>query len=235
VIDVFIVGDVALHLDGVATILAGDGRVRVVGSAPLPIRAPAELRDLRPQVVLLDAAAPDRLTEAHRIHEEAPEACIVALAVPDEEDEVVSCAEAGISGCVRPDASVDELVRMIYGAVQGEARCSPRVTSALMRRLAALAGRPSRARGVEPLTCREQEIFDLMAQGLSNKEIGQRLGIELPTVKTHVHHVLAKLQLRRRTEVAALGRAPGRPRRLPPGSLAAISVDLVLQVIPISI
>ena len=91
----------------------------------------------------------------------------------------------------------------ISGLVTGEFRCSPRVAAQLVRRLRAL----SRERGVDEtdarLTAREQGIAALLAEGLSNKEIARRLGIELCTVKNHVHHVLEKLHATSRAQAAA--------------------------------
>jgi two-component system, NarL family, nitrate/nitrite response regulator NarL len=204
VISAFIVGSVRFHRDGLARILVDDGRVRVLGSAPPGPQTSAQIRDLLPQVVLLDTTAPGRLEQARGILDAVPEATIVALALAD--DEVVSCAEAGICGYVEPEASIGNLVATLESVARGEVPCSPRVGSALMRRVAALAAGSAPGHTPKPLTAREREILELMMQGQSNKEIAQRLRIEVPTVKTHVHHIFAKLQLRRRAEAAAVMR-----------------------------
>jgi DNA-binding NarL/FixJ family response regulator len=78
-----------------------------------------------------------------------------------------------------------------------------------MRRLASLARSWAEADPIEPLTTREREVLELIDEGLSNKQIAQHLSIELPTVKNHVHHILGKLGVHRRTEAAALARAVG--------------------------
>ena len=105
------------------------------------------------------------------------------------------------------DASVAELVAAIESVARGESLCTPSVAAALMRRLASLARSWADADPIEPLTRREREILELIDEGLSNKQIAQRLRIELPTVKNHVHHILGKLGVHRRAEAAALARA----------------------------
>lgn len=203
-ISAFIVGAVRLHRDGLARILLDDGRIRVLGSAPPGPKMLAQIRDLLPEVVLLDTAAPDRFEQACRILDAVPEANIVALGLA--EDEVVTCAEAGICGYVAPEASIGDLATTLEGVVRGEVPCSPRVASALIRRVAALAAGSAPGRPSKPLTAREQEVLELMVQGQPNKKIAQLLRIELPTVKTHVHHILGKLELSRRAEAAAIVR-----------------------------
>jgi DNA-binding NarL/FixJ family response regulator len=166
----------------------------------------------------LDVSSSRRLDDARWIRDEAPEAGIVALAVPDEVDEIVRCAEVGIRGCVDPEGSVEELVETMECVSRGESPCSPRVASALMERVEALAAtEQARGHASTTLTRREREILELVGQGLSNKEIARLLQIELPTVKTHVHHLLAKLHVSRRSEVAALTQTEEARARPVPG------------------
>jgi two-component system, NarL family, nitrate/nitrite response regulator NarL len=131
---------------------------------------------------------------------------VLALTVPNRETEILAFAEAGIAGFVTLEASVAELVEAIESVARGEALCSPSVAAALLRRLASLAHSRTSADPTGPLTAREREILALIDEGLSNKQIAQRLRIELPTVKNHVHHILVKLGADRRAEAAALVR-----------------------------
>jgi DNA-binding NarL/FixJ family response regulator len=134
-----------------------------------------------------------------------PEVKVVAFAVPETESDIIACAEAGVAACVTREASFGELVATIERVGSGESLCSPQVAAVLLRRVATLAA----ARSVEPasaLTGREREILDLIDEGLSNKQIAQRLCIELPTVKNHVHNLLEKLDVQSRYEAAALMR-----------------------------
>lgn len=109
--------------------------------------------------------------------------------------------------------SVHDVIDVISAVARGEARCSPRIVGSLLRRIAALAAeRHASAQGaaIGGLTAREAEILALLQQGLSNKMISRRLGIELATVKNHVHAVFGKLGLRRRAEAAVLVQADAR-------------------------
>lgn len=129
---------------------------------------------------------------------------IVVLGVPEDDYDVISCAELGVAGFVPREASAVELIAAIESAARGEVRCSPRIVGVLFRRIAALS-RERRAVGQQAeLTAREAQIHELLGQGLSNKMISRKLGIELATVKNHVHSVLAKLGVRRRAQVASL-------------------------------
>ncbi len=164
-----------------------------------------------PDVILLDTAPANADTRIRALLSALPDVRVVALAVPNHETEILALAEAGIAGFVTSDASVAELVAAIESVARGEALCTPSVTAALMRRLASLARSWAEADPIEPLTLREREILELIDEGLSNKQIAQRLRIQLPTVKNHVHHILGKLGVQRRAEAAALSRA-GRVR-----------------------
>src|SRR4051794_27145054 len=143
---------------------------------------------------------PGAVPAAREIAARRGSARVVGIAVGDEEDEVVACAEAGVAGYVSRDDSLDDLLAAVRGAVRGEVRCPPAIAATLMRSVAstarrARAARPVAAAAAAPsrLTRRESEIVGLIGEGLSNKQIAGRLCIELPTVKNHVHHILDKL------------------------------------------
>jgi two-component system nitrate/nitrite response regulator NarL len=131
-----------------------------------------------------------------------PDLKIVAIAVSDIEQEVVACAEAGVSGFVSRNGSIQDLVTAVHCAMRNELVCSPRITALLFSRVASIRSERSHAPGNGALTRREHEIVSLMTQGLSNKEIA-RQRIQNATVKNHIHSILAKLHVRRRGEVAA--------------------------------
>jgi DNA-binding NarL/FixJ family response regulator len=138
------------------------------------------------------------------VAEQAPATRVVVLGLPAGDQALLDCAEAGAAGYVSRDASLADLKAALQSAVLGELRCTPRDAAALLRRVALLAAQRS---GPAPtgaaLTQREVEIAGLIDGGLSNKEIARRLGIEVSTVKNHVHNILEKLQVHRRGEAVS--------------------------------
>jgi two-component system, NarL family, nitrate/nitrite response regulator NarL len=211
---VFVVSRFALHREGLCTLLATREGFEVVGAAadvPDATRLLLAAEQL-PEVVLFDMSAPDAAFAARWLIDELPDARVVAIGVPNRERELVSCAEIGVAGFVTCDASFAELVRSLEALSRGEMLCSPAAAAALLRRLAVLARDAERPAPLPLLTAREQEILTLLGEGLSNKQIAQRLCIALPTVRNHVHSILGKLNLHRRAEAAALIHGhPGHP------------------------
>jgi len=205
---VLIVSHIRLYRDGLAQIIERDGRFSVVGNAASGPEAGAGFSLREVDLILLDMGAPEALACARLFAQETPTATVIALGVPDSEDDVIQCAEAGVAAYVSREASLTELLAVLEDAVRGECRCSPKVAGGLLRRMAMLAAERGPAGCAPRLTAREREVVRLIDAGLSNKEIAQRLGIELATVKNHVHNLLAKLQVHRRGEAAARIRGP---------------------------
>jgi two-component system, NarL family, nitrate/nitrite response regulator NarL len=200
---VFIISEVRLYREGLVRLLRRDARLEVVGTASGVGDALERLPALPapPEAVLLDVPPPAGPDELGRLEPAVPTARIVALNVPDaDEAAVIAWAEAGVSGLLARDVGVDDVAQAIETTAQGGTVCSPRLASVLLRHVARDAEEPPAA----PLTSREREIAALIEQGLSNKEIAARLGIGLPTVKNHVHHILTKLKASRRGQAAAM-------------------------------
>jgi len=210
VIEVFVLVGVRLYRDGIVDALRRDPRFRVVGSAASLRTAREELEGLLspPHVALLDLDLPDGYGAARGIHDAWPSLSVVALAVREADEDVVSWAESGVSGLVSRNASLGQLLDAIDAAVDHELLCSPAVAGALLRRVAAMSDDRVLHNG-PPLTRREREIVRLIGDGLSNKEIARSLHIELATVKNHVHNILEKLSVGNRTEAVAVARARG--------------------------
>lgn len=206
---VFVISAVALYREGLAAMLGGLGGLEVVGAAADAEQAIGAVADEpEPLIVVLDMATPDGVRLGRRLAN-LPGVRVLAITVANQERSVIECAESGVSGFLTTDASVEELAVAIGRVAHGEQSCPPSTAGMLMRRVAALArDRPPLA-PVVVLTSRELEIANLVERGLSNKQIAERLCIELPTVKNHMHHILDKLGVRRRTEAAALVRAGG--------------------------
>lgn len=200
-----IVSDACLYRDGLAAMLASRPNISVVGKAAEGNIEAAHAEEAPPDVVLLDIKNGDASGTVRSMRARFSGAQVVGLNVPEHEQDLLALAEAGLAGFVTVEASLEELVATIESAARGEALCSPPLAAALLRRLAERAGH----RLPEPLpalTARELELVELIKEGLSNKQIAQRLRIELTTVKNHVHHILGKLGVSRRGEAAALFR-----------------------------
>ena len=214
-IEVFVLVAVRLYRDGIADAVGRDSRFRVVGSAASLDDAEARLGALGrpPDAALVDLGLAEGSGAARALRDSSPDTCVVALGVREVDREVVSLAEAGVSGLVSRDATLPELLDAVEAAVKDEALCSPAVTAVLLRRVASLAGEHDPADGPS-LTRREREIVSLIGKGLSNKEIAGSLRIELPTVKNHVHNILEKLRVHRRTDAVAAARARGELNRI---------------------
>src|SRR5262245_28521015 len=153
---------------------------------------------------------PQSVAAVREMAARAPLVKIVALAVREDEQDLVTCAAAGVAGYVTRGASVDDLIQALDGVARGELLCSPQTAATLWRRLAAFARGDGAGEHANLLTPREREIGTLLEAGLSNKEIAVRLGIEVATVKNHVHNVLEKLQVHRRAQAAARLQGYGR-------------------------
>jgi len=205
-----IVADITLYREGLAHILGRDARLTVVGTAADLDHALALVREQVAGVVLVDMAMPRSLETVRAVVATMPALRVVALGVPDHERDLLACAEAGVAGYVPREGSVAELIAVLESVARGELLCSPRAAAALLHRVAALAAAQGTTydRVIAKLTAREREVARLLEAGSTNKEIAQRLGIEVATVKNHVHNLLEKLRVHRRGEAAARLRAP---------------------------
>lgn len=196
---VVIVSDVRLYREGLAASLASDGRLQVVGAVGVAEAAGA-LADLAPDAALLDAAMKGGLELARLLRVSHPSIQLVGFGIVGGAETLLACAESGLGAFVDSNGTVDELIAAVANALRGELRCSPQVTAMICSRLALLAG--TREAVPATLTRREREVAALIAEGLSNKEIASDLRIGPATVKNHVHNILDKLGVRRRSAVA---------------------------------
>jgi DNA-binding NarL/FixJ family response regulator len=204
---VIIVDDTSIYRLALAEALAGDVSINAVETAA-DAEAVLDLLDVATgTVVLLNMGMPDSVAVLNTIRGAKPGTPVIALAVSDLEEEIIACAEAGVAGCLLKGDSYTDLLALIASVAQGETWCSPRVAATLLRRVAALSEQPRTEPVGTRLTAREREVMQLVDEGLSNKQIARRLSIELRTVKNHVHHILAKYQVHRRADAAALFRA----------------------------
>ena len=163
------------------------------------------LRSNKSDVALIDATIPDDLILEiiKMINLELPDVKQIVFGLADADDRILNCIEAGAKGYISMDASLADLISSIRAACQGEVICSPRLAYQVFSRIAQLAPRKSNGLILEllNLTPREIEILRLIADGLSNKQIAEKLNLSFYTVKNHVHNILEKLRLTNRSEL----------------------------------
>ena len=203
-IRVLVASHIRLYCEGLERVLRESPDFACVGTACSATAALEQTHKLAADVALLDMAMSGAFEVAKEVARNGSRSKVVALGMPEDESQVLSCAEIGISGYVTREGSVEDVVAAIRAAARGEVHCSPKIAGSLFRRIAALSTeRPARA-AAGALTTREAQILKLVQEGMSNKMISRTLGIELPTVKNHVHSILAKLGIHRRAEAISL-------------------------------
>lgn len=201
-IRILLVDDHPLFRQGVAYTLSREPDFTVVGEAATGRHALELARTLAPDVVLLDITMPegDGLETAARLAQEAPLAHIVMLTASEDGDDLVTAMKVGARGYVVKGAGAAEVVTAVRSVAAGEAYITPRMAGNL---LLELTHKPA-ANPLDELTEREREVLALLAQGMTNREIGQQLSLAEKTVKHYVTSVLQKLHVRSRVEAALL-------------------------------
>ena len=209
---VVVVADVRLYREGLASNLTARPNLSVLGTAGNRDEALALSAAVRPDVVVIDMATRDALEVVRAIRSQDASIKVIAFAVDESDRDIVACAEAGVAGYLSCEGSMDDLVATIASCTRGELICSPRIAATLFQRVCCLASGGRESTEGSLLTGRERQIVSLIDGGLSNKEIAQRLNIEVPTVKNHVHNILEKLKVTTRAEAAAWLRGQGARR-----------------------
>jgi len=209
-ITVAIIDDNRLVREALTGMLLALGDLHVVASA---VADSAFLQDASPHVVLLDAGLRDQdsLHVAASIISDLPGAKIIVMDVIPVNEEIAQYVNAGVCGFVLKDATFEEFVATIRSVAAGEKVLPPRMTESLFSQIARAA--EARDAGMVladvRMTRREREVIDLIGEGLSNKEIAQRLNIATHTVKSHVRNVMEKLALHTRLQIAAYAHREG--------------------------
>jgi DNA-binding NarL/FixJ family response regulator len=211
VISIALIEDNRLVREGISALLNQVPDLRVVagessGEASL-------LKTVNPQVVLLDLGLHngDSLKVAEKVKKEFPEAKVIVMDLLPVHEDIVEFVNAGVSGFIMKDATLEELVQTIRSVAQGAHVLPPQMTGSLFSQIARDAvakGRPEALDSVR-MTPREREVINLIAEGLSNKEIASRLNLATHTVKSHVRNVMEKLTLHTRLQIAAYAHNDG--------------------------
>jgi len=211
---VLIVDDQALVRTGFRMILEAEEDIEVVGEAGDGAEAIVEARRLQPDVVLMDVRMPelDGIEATRRLlaNGGAGETKVVMLTTFDMDEYVYDALRAGASGFLLKDVPPEQLVDGIRSVANGDALLAPSITRRLIEEFVRSGpGRTAPPAGLSDLTARELEVLQLMARGLSNAEIASNLFVSETTVKTHVAHVLMKLDLRDRVQAVVLAYESG--------------------------
>lgn len=205
-ISIFIVEDQTLMRQGLKTILDLEPGMRVLGEAEDGEAAIGKVLDFRPDVVLMDIQLPklNGLEATEAICAAWPEAKVIILTTFGRDDYVFQGIRAGAMGFMLKDTPADNLLETIRRVHAGEVFIQQEIASRALRELIG-----PQARTIEPLTDREKEVLDLLAQGYSNREIAEELVLTEGTVKNHVSNILGKLQAENRTQAADIARRYG--------------------------
>lgn len=211
-VTVFIADDQAMVRQGFGALLAAQPDISVVGDAPDGKVAVSEVARLRPDVVLMDVRMPEMngLDAARSILADTrePRSRILMLTTFDIDDYVYDALGMGASGFLLKDAPAEELIRAVRVVAEGHALLAPTVTRRLIEDVTRRRT-PRRTTSLDVLTPRETEVLELIARGLSNREIAECLFVAEQTVKTHVGNVLGKLHLRDRAQAVVVAYESG--------------------------
>jgi two-component system nitrate/nitrite response regulator NarL len=205
-IRVVVADDHPLFLDGVVAALQATEDILVVAYTEDGRQAVRLAQEHLPDLVLLDVNMPGGgLSAAREIAAASPATKIVMLTVSEDEDDILAAMKAGASGYVLKGIPARDLVRVLRSIAAGEVYIAPSLAFGMLRELT----RPRPGSPVDTLSTREREVLELVADGLSNAEIGARLSLAEKTIKHYMTNVLAKLQVNSRVEAALVAYKAG--------------------------
>lgn len=197
---VLVVDDHVLFRDGIVSLLDAAG-FEVVGEASDGITAINEAKSLEPELVLLDINMPEMsgLDVLKEIKSAMPDVRVVMLTASDDDTLITDAVKSGADGYLLKHLNASDFIELLEGLKRGEPAITSKTTSLLMKQIAEIKESPPKQ--TTPLTEREVEIVYLLAEGLSNKSIAERLSLSENTIKYHLKKMLQKLNVQNRTEV----------------------------------
>ncbi|MYS89904.1 MULTISPECIES: response regulator transcription factor [Streptomyces] len=213
---VVVADDQTVVREGIVMLLGLLPGIEVVGSAGDGEEAVRLVAEVAPDVVLMDLRMPrcDGVEATHRIRAEYPGTQVVVLTTYADDESLFPALAAGARGYLTKDAGGEEIVRAVHSVLSGDAGLSPGIQRRLLERLTEPEARPAAPpEAPDGLTVRETEVLLLIAEGLSNQEIGRRLHVSTATVKTHINNLFAKTGLKDRAQAVryAYGKGLVRP------------------------
>jgi two-component system response regulator NreC len=205
-IRVLVVDDHTLVRQGIRVLLQAEPDLQVVGEGSDGREAVRLARELQPDIVVMDLTMPemDGMEATRLIKEFAPHIQVLALTMHDSDEYFFRVLQAGASGYVLKRAASTELLSAVRAVARGEAFLYPSVAKKLVYdylNRAQVTGESEAQHSYAGLTAREREVLTLIAEGLSNREIAERLVLSLSTVQTHYAHIMEKLNLQKRVEL----------------------------------
>jgi two-component system nitrate/nitrite response regulator NarL len=210
-----VIDDNRLVREGLGALLDEQADMKVVATAEDRATGLRGLQEFTPHIVLVDAALDngDGYDYVEVLRKTAPESKVIVMDLLPAPEDVIDFVKAGANGFIMKDATVDDLLSTIRSVALGADVVPPALTGTLLSHIAQQAAKrhvPGVAEAVR-MTKHEKEIMNLIAEGMSNKEIAQRLNIATYTVKSHVHNILEKLALHSRLQIAAYTHKAGAP------------------------
>ncbi len=197
-IELFIVDDHRVVRSGIKALVETEPSLEVIGEASDGREAVAKVSQRSPDVILMDLVMPemDGVEATKKIIQDNPEGKILILTSFSEEERIIQAIKAGATGYLIKDASPDELVGAIRDVYRGESTLDPKVAGTVLRSM------QNEEESSDDLTERETEVLELVAEGLPNDDIADKLYISERTVRSHVSNILGKLDLANRTQAA---------------------------------
>ncbi|MBV9259066.1 MAG: response regulator transcription factor [Ktedonobacteraceae bacterium] len=204
VISVLLVDDHMLMREGLRQLFSLEQDIRVIGEAVDGVEALQKIRQMRPDVVLMDIHMPgvDGITVTQQVVQEFPEIAVIILSMQQQNQQVLQAVKSGARGYLLKTASVHEVAEAIRTVRAGSVFVAPEMTDMIVKEYRRLSEGAPGQQNIETLQAKEVEIVRYVAMGMSNKEISDKLAYSEKTVKNYLSTIFQKLHLRDRTQVA---------------------------------